>query len=77
MIVRQGLTVALVGAGAGLLGALALTGAIGSMLYGVDATDPLTFGAVSAGLILVALGASYLPARRATRIDPLVALRNE
>jgi putative ABC transport system permease protein len=77
MIVRQGLTVALVGAGAGLLGALALTGAIGSMLYGVGATDPLTFGAVSAGLILVALGASYLPARRATRIDPLVALRNE
>ncbi len=77
MIVRQGLTVALVGAGAGLLGALALTGAIGSMLYGVGATDPLTFGAVSVGLIVVALCASYLPARRATRIDPLVALRNE
>jgi putative ABC transport system permease protein len=77
MIVRQGLTVALAGAGAGLLGALALTGAIRSMLYGVGATDPLTFGSVSAVLILVALCASYLPARRATRIDPLVALRNE
>ncbi len=77
MIVRQGLGVALAGAGAGLLGALALTGAIRSMLYGVGATDPLTFVSVSAVLIFVALCASYLPARRATRIDPLTALRSE
>jgi putative ABC transport system permease protein len=77
MVVRQGMIVALAGAGAGLLGALALTGAIRSMLYGVGATDPLTFVSVSAVLILVALCASYLPARRATRIDPLTALRSE
>jgi predicted permease len=77
MVVRQGMVVALAGAGAGLLGALALTGWIGSLLYGVAATDPLTFGVVSGVLILVAVLASYLPARRASKIDPLTALRSE
>jgi putative ABC transport system permease protein len=77
MVVRQGMVVALAGAGAGLLGALALTGWIGSLLYGVAATDPLTFGVVSGLLILVAVLASYLPARRASKIDPLTALRSE
>ena len=77
MVVRQGLLVALAGAAAGLLGALALTGWMGSLLYGVGATDPLTFGTVCAVLMLVAVLASWLPARRASRIDPMSALRSE
>ena len=68
MVVGQGMLVALAGAGAGLLGALALTGWMSSLLYGVGATDPLTFGVVSAVLMAVAVLASWLPARRASRI---------
>jgi putative ABC transport system permease protein len=77
MVVGQGLIVALAGAAAGLLGALVLTRWIGSLLYGVGATDPLTFIVVSAVLIGVAVLASWLPARRASRIDPMAALRSE
>ncbi|HKF42591.1 MAG TPA: hypothetical protein VKG01_05785, partial [Thermoanaerobaculia bacterium] len=69
--------VALVGAGAGLVGALLLTRLMKSLLYGVEATDPLTFVAVSTGLAAVALAANYVPARRASRIDPLIALRHD
>jgi ABC-type lipoprotein release transport system permease subunit len=61
----------------GLAGSLALTRVIRSLLYAVDTTDPLTYAAVSALLLAVALLAAYLPARRAARVDPLVTLRWE
>jgi predicted permease len=77
MIVRQGLTLALVGAAAGLAGALAVTRILGNMLYGVTPNDPPTFAATALLLMLVAFLASYLPARRATKVDPMVALRYE
>ena len=67
----------LTGAAIGLFGAYLATRAITSVLYGVSATDPLTFGFVSLLLIGVALIACYLPARRATKVEPLIALRNE
>ena len=77
LVVRQGMLVALVGAGAGLVGALLLTRLMKTLLYGVQATDPITFGAVSLVLVVVALTANYVPARRASRIDPLIALRHD
>ena len=77
LVLRQGLKLTIIGAALGLLGAYVATRAITSVLYGVSATDPLTFVSVSGLLILVALIASYVPARRATKVEPLVALRNE
>jgi ABC-type antimicrobial peptide transport system permease subunit len=75
MIVRQAMLLAAAGIAAGLGAAYGLTRLMASMLYGVKATDPLVFGGVACLLGAVAFLASYLPARRAVRIDPVVALR--
>ena len=77
LVLSHGLKLTLIGAALGLLGAYLATRAITSVLYGVSATDPLTFGFVSLLLIGVALLACYVPSRRATRVDPLIALRSE
>ena len=76
-VVGQGLKLTLIGTGVGLAGALAVTRVIRSLLYGINPTDPLTFVCVSLLLVGVALLATYIPARRAARIDPMDALRYE
>jgi putative ABC transport system permease protein len=77
LVLAHGLGLTLAGLVIGLFVSLAATRALSTMLYEVSATDPVTFGAISAVLALVAAAASYLPARRAMRVDPLVALRAE
>jgi predicted permease len=77
LILGSGLQIALLGVGAGVAGAWALTRFMQSLLFGVDATDPVTFIVIPLVLAAVTLLASYLPARRATRIDPVVCLRSE
>jgi putative ABC transport system permease protein len=77
IIVGEGVRLALVGVAAGLAGALLLTRLLRSFLFGVGTSDPVTFAAVAVILTLVGAAASYFPARRATRVDPLVALRYE
>jgi putative ABC transport system permease protein len=77
LVLGHGLKLTIIGAALGLIGAFLVTRAITSVLYGVSATDPITFGLVSVVLIGVALVACYVPARRATKVEPLIALRNE
>jgi putative ABC transport system permease protein len=77
MVLGKGLKLTLIGIVLGVVGAFGLTRLMSSVLFGVSATDPLTFAGVTVLLVIVALVASYMPARRATRIDPLQALRHE
>jgi predicted permease len=76
-VLREGLKLAITGAAIGLAAAFGLTRLMTSLLYGVSPTDPLTFAAVAVLLIVVALAACYIPARRAAAVDPMIALRHE
>jgi ABC-type antimicrobial peptide transport system permease subunit len=75
MVVRQGLELTAAGVVLGLLGALALTRVMSTLLFGISATDVVTFGLVPVLLIVVAVVACLIPARRATNVDPQIALR--
>jgi predicted permease len=77
MVLREGMNITLVGVGIGILAALGLTRLITKMIYGVGAMDPITFAGVAILLTGVALLACYIPARRAMRVDPIIALRHE
>ncbi|MGH9768528.1 MAG: FtsX-like permease family protein, partial [Blastocatellia bacterium] len=77
LILKQGMALTLVGVAAGVLGALAAARVMSGLLYGVTATDPVTFTAISLLLTIVAMLACYLPARRAARVEPIAALRHE
>ena len=77
MVVRQGMMMALIGVALGLVGAFSMSRVLVGLLYGVSPTDPLTFTGVSIVLMAVALLACLVPARRATRVDPIIALRTE
>jgi putative ABC transport system permease protein len=77
MALGEGMRMVVLGLVAGLIGAAALTRFLRSLLFNVTATDPIVFAAIAALLAAVALLACYIPARRATRVDPLVALREE
>jgi putative ABC transport system permease protein len=77
MVIGQGMALVLIGLGLGLVAALALSRLMRSLLYEVSVWDPATFAGVALLLALIALLATYIPARRATRVDPLAALRYE
>ncbi|HEX4166904.1 MAG TPA: FtsX-like permease family protein [Bryobacteraceae bacterium] len=77
MVMGQGAKLTLIGVLIGMVAALGLTQLMSSILYGVKATDPLTFVSVSTLLAIVAVAACYIPARRAMSVDPMVALRYE
>ena len=77
LVVRQGASLAVVGIVAGVVGALAVTRLMARLLYGIGSSDPITFTAVACLLGAVAVIASYIPARRAAKVDPMVALRYE
>jgi len=77
LVLKQGTALTVAGLGLGLAGALALTQSLSKLLFGVRPVDPWSFLAVSGVLLVVGLAASYLPARRATRVDPMEALRHE
>jgi ABC-type antimicrobial peptide transport system permease subunit len=77
LVVRDGMTPAVIGVTLGAVGAFGITRLMRSLLYGVSATDPVVFGLVATALVLLSLGACWVPARRAARVDPNVALRNE
>jgi ABC-type antimicrobial peptide transport system permease subunit len=77
LVVKQGMVLAVSGVALGLIAALAFSRLVSGLLFGVKATDPLTFAAITILLTVVALVASYIPARRAARIDPMISLRCE
>jgi ABC-type antimicrobial peptide transport system permease subunit len=77
LFIAHGFVLALIGVACGLAGAVALTRVLGSLLFGVNPVDPLTYAVVSLGLIAAAIGASYIPALRAMGVDPVEALRAE
>jgi putative ABC transport system permease protein len=77
LFIAQGMQLIVIGLGVGLLGSVMLTRLMSSLLFGVSTTDKTTFAMVALGLLVVGLLACYIPARRATKVDPLVALRYE